>query len=80
MERIEKKHLKRMNCPKCDRPKLRFEHSADGIEPDGGTGPQRKLRCDACKVQFLEGDAPIQAELNEILSQLTPVPVVAQRR
>jgi hypothetical protein len=79
MDRIEKKHLKRMNCPKCERPKLRFEHSADGVEPDGGTGPQRKLRCDVCKVNYLEGDAAIQAELKEIISQMTPPPVAAYR-
>jgi hypothetical protein len=75
MERIEKKHLKRMNCPKCERPKLRFEHSVDGVEPDGGTGPQRKLRCDVCKINYLEGDAAIQAELKEVINNMTPMPV-----
>jgi hypothetical protein len=75
MQRIEKKHLKRMDCPKCERPKLRFEHSIDGISPDGGTGPDRKLRCDVCKIQFLENDPAIQAKLQEVISQLTPVPV-----
>jgi hypothetical protein len=79
MNRIEKKHLKRMNCPKCHRPKLRWEHSVDGVQPDGGTGAQRQLRCDVCKVQYMEGDAAIQAELNEVNSHLTPPPVSTQR-
>jgi hypothetical protein len=80
MERIEKKHLKRMACPKCDRAKLRFEHSADGIAPDGGTGPQRELRCDVCKVKYLEGDAAIQAELKEVITSITPPPVTGGQR
>jgi ribosomal protein L37AE/L43A len=79
MQRIEKKQLKRMNCPKCDRPKLRFEHSADGIEPDGGTGPEKLLRCDVCKIQYKEGDAAIQKELQEVLAHTTPAPVFARR-
>jgi hypothetical protein len=79
MERIEKKHLKRMLCPKCDRPKLRFEHSRDGVEPDGGTGPEKLLRCDACKVQYKEGSPEMQEQLREVLAHLTPVPVTAQR-
>jgi hypothetical protein len=79
MNRIEKKHLKRMNCPSCQRPKLRFAHSVDGVEPDGGSGAQRNLRCDACKVQFLEGDTAMQAELNDVISSLTPAPVAPGR-
>ena len=79
MHLIEKKHLKRMNCPKCHRPKLRFEHSMDGVEPDGGSGPQRKLRCDVCKLHYLEGDAAIQAELKEVMDHLTPAPVLPHR-
>jgi hypothetical protein len=79
MQRIEKKHIKRMNCPKCQRPKLRFAHSADGVEPDGGTGPQIKLRCDICKIDYLEGDAAIQKELAEVISHITPMPVSVRR-
>jgi hypothetical protein len=75
MDRVEKKHLKRMNCPQCHRPKLRYEHSVDGVQPDGGNGPQRKLRCDVCKINFMEGDAPIQAELRQVLADMTPPPI-----
>jgi hypothetical protein len=78
MERIEKKHLKRMLCPKCQRAKLRFEPGING-EPDGGTGAQRKLRCDVCKVNYLEGDGQMQASLNEALSDMTPMPVAVRR-
>lgn len=74
MQRIENKHLKKMVCPKCERPKLRLEHSADGVGPDGGTGDQRKLRCDVCKISYLEGDAAIQASLAEVLANVTPAP------
>ena len=77
MERIEKKHLKRMLCPKCERPKLRFEPGING-QPDGGTGPQRKLRCDVCKVNYLEGDAAMQGSLKEALAEMTPPPVAVQ--
>jgi hypothetical protein len=78
MERIEKKHLKRMNCPKCQRQKLRFEPGING-QPDGGTGPQMKIRCDVCKISYLEGDAAMQASLNEALSEMTPMPVAVRR-
>jgi transposase-like protein len=77
MQRIEKKHLRKVNCPKCARPKLRFEHSVDGVAPDGAA-PQR-LRCDQCKVQFLESDAAIQRDLSEIITRVTPIPVSSQR-
>jgi hypothetical protein len=79
MQPIEKKHLKRMVCPKCERPKLRFEASKDGVEPDGGTGPNRKIRCDVCKVSYLEQDAAIQAELEEVILSITPPPIVGPR-
>jgi hypothetical protein len=72
MIRIEKKHVKRMACPKCTRAKLRLEQSADAAPS--------KLRCDVCKIDFLESDAAIQASLNEVLAEMTPAPVAAAHR
>jgi hypothetical protein len=77
MEPIEKKHLRRMSCPKCQKTKLHFERAAGGGEPP--PGPQRKLRCDACKSQFLEGDAAIQTEMRSVLADMTPPPVAVHR-
>ena len=78
MQRIENKHLRRMKCPKCERPKLRLAHSTDGVAPDGGTGAQRNLRCDVCKIDYLEGDAAIQRELSDVIANLTPMPVTTR--
>jgi hypothetical protein len=66
MESIEKKHLKRMECPKCNRPKLRFGH-------DGG------IRCDICKVDYPESDPALQKEFQRIQSEMTPPPVATGR-
>jgi uncharacterized protein (DUF983 family) len=67
MERIEKKHLKRMECPKCNRPKLRFGYNEEGI------------RCDACKTDYVEADAALQTEFKRIQSEMTPPPVATGR-
>ena len=77
MEPIQKKHLRRMNCPHCHKAKVQFERAANGSATDAG--PQRKLRCDACKTQFLEGDAAIQTELRTVLAEMTPPPVALHR-
>ena len=74
---MQKKHLRRMECPHCHKPKLQFERGADGGETKAG--PQRKLRCDACKTQFLEGDAAIQTALQTVLAEMTPPPVAVHR-
>jgi hypothetical protein len=74
MEPIEKKHLKKMSCPKCGRAKLRFEHSADGVAPDGGTAAQRDIRCDACKTEYLENNDALQIQWRLILAGKTPGP------
>jgi hypothetical protein len=75
MESIDKKGLKKLPCPRCQKPKLRFEHSADGVVPDGGSGPDRDIRCDACRGEFMESDPPIQAAFRELQAERTPAPV-----
>jgi hypothetical protein len=79
MKSFEKKHLKKMSCPSCGRAKLRFEHSADGVAPDGGTGPHREIRCDACKTEFLENNETLQAQWQQLLAEQTPPPITNQR-
>ena len=79
MEPIEKKHLKKMSCPKCGRAKLRFEHSTDGVAPDGGTGTERDIRCDACKTEYLENNDALQSQWKKLLAEQTPAPVTGQR-
>ena len=78
MHAIEKKHLKKMSCPKCQRPKLRFEHTDGAVVVEVSAG-QRKLRCDVCKIQFLAGDAAIQASLDVVLADATPAPIALHR-
>jgi ribosomal protein L37AE/L43A len=79
MESIDKKTLKKMACPSCGRPKLRFEHSVDGIAPDGGTGPERDIRCDACRTEFMEGNEALQTEFRKVQAERTPPPVAVRR-
>ena len=74
MTSIDKKQLKKMACPKCTRTKLRFEHSADGVAPDGGTAAQRDIRCDACKTEYLENNDALQTQWKQILADRTPAP------
>ena len=78
MESIDKKGLKRMACPKCHRPKLRFQHAADGVGPDGGGGADRQIYCDVCKVSFKESDAAIQSAFKEMRDERTPAPVAVR--
>jgi hypothetical protein len=80
MESIGKKQLKKLACPKCGKPKLRLAHSADGLEPDGGNGVEKKLRFDACKNDFLEGNESLQAQWRSLLQSTTPPPVAGHRR
>jgi ribosomal protein L37AE/L43A len=63
---IEKKHLKRMECPKCQRPKLRFGYN-------GG------IRCDVCKIDYAENDPGLQAEFQRVQSEMTPPPIAVGR-
>jgi hypothetical protein len=79
MESIDKKSLKHMACPKCGRPKLRFAHSKDGITPDGGAGPERDIRCDACRSDFVEGNQALQTEFLKVRAERTPPPVLTRR-
>jgi ribosomal protein L37AE/L43A len=67
MKSFEKKHLKKMSCPSCGRAK------------EGGTGPQRDIRCDACKAEFLENNEALQAQWQQLLAEQTPPPVTGQR-
>ena len=76
MPQIEKKHLKKLCCPKCERPKLRFEHGPEKVM--SGT-ESRTLRCDVCKIDFREADAAIQAAFAELLAHSTPAPVSVHR-
>ena len=57
MDPIDKKQLKKLDCPKCNRPKLRYAHSRDGVTPDGGAGPDRDVYCDNCRSNLKESDA-----------------------
>ena len=75
MESIDKKSLKKMTCPKCGRPKLRFEHSTDGVSPDGGNGADRDVRCDACKNEFNESNDSLQTQWKKLQAERTPPPV-----
>jgi hypothetical protein len=75
MESIDKKQLKKLDCPKCGRAKLRYAHSTDGIAPDGGDGPDRAVRCDNCKTDFLESNASLQAQWQQVKAERTPPPV-----
>jgi ribosomal protein L37AE/L43A len=78
MESIDKRQLKKMMCPKCNRPKLRFEHSADGIAPDGGSSGDRDVRCDACRAEFQESDANLQTQWQKIQAERTPPPMTGR--
>lgn len=75
MEPIDKKQLKKLDCPKCGRPKLRYAHSKDGVAPDGGDGPDREVRCDACKSDLRESDEKLQAQWRQLKAERTPPPV-----
>jgi hypothetical protein len=75
MDAIDKKGLKKLPCPKCGRPKLRFEHSTDGVAPDGGSSADRDIRCDACKTEFTESNQALQAAWKNLQSERTPPPV-----
>jgi hypothetical protein len=79
MDTIDKKSLKHMACPKCGRTKLRFAHSKDGISPDGGSGPERDIRCDNCRNDFIEGDQALQTEYRKIQAERTPPPMTSRR-
>lgn len=78
MESIDKKGLKRTECPKCHRPKLRFQHAADGAGPDGGGGDDRSIYCDVCKVSYKESDPAIQNAYKAMLSERTPPPMMVR--
>ena len=79
MQPIDKKQLKKISCPKCSKTKLRFEHSTDGVSPDGGSGADRDIRCDACRAEFVESDANLQAQWQKIQAERTPPPVATGR-
>lgn len=63
MNPIEKKHLKRMACPKCSKLKLRFKDGSDGV------------RCDACKSEIAATDPGLVAERQRVEAEMTPAPV-----
>ena len=79
MQSIDKKSLKKLDCPKCGKPKLRFEHSADGVGPDGGGGADRDVRCDVCRTEFMESNEALQTQFKQLQAERTPPPVAARR-
>jgi hypothetical protein len=78
MDPIDKKQLKKLDCPKCNRPKLRYAHSKDGVTPDGGAGPDRDIYCDSCRSNLRESNEQLQAQWKQLKAERTPAPV-AQR-
>jgi hypothetical protein len=76
MDPIDKKQLKKLDCPKCNRPKLRFAHSKDAATPDGCDGPDRDIYCDNCRTNMRESDDKLQAQWRQLKADRTPAPVV----
>lgn len=79
MESIGKKQLRKLACPKCGKTKLRLTHATDSVGPDGGTGPERSIRCDACKNDFVESNAALQTQWRTLRSEMTPPPISVRR-
>ena len=76
MDPIDKKQLRKLDCPKCNRPKLRYAHSKDAVTPDGGDGPDRDIYCDNCRASMRESDAKLQAQWKQFKADRTPAPVL----